>query len=287
MRVPFLVLTPACAVLGIASAVYATGTVRPLHVALALLGAVLTHLSVNTLNEYFDFRSGLDFRTRRTPFSGGSGVLPQNPGLARYALALGAGALLLAALIGVYFLRLRGPLLLPVGLIGAVVIVAYTPWFAHQPVLCLLAPGLGFGLCMVMGTHFVLTGRYGWTAFLAALVPFFLVSDLLLFNQFPDVEADRSIGRRNFPILLGRKASSLLYAAFLLAAYLAIVFGVAFDLLPRLCLIGLLTLALAVPAAHGAYRHADDVEKLTPFLGMNVLINLLTPTLVAVGLFFG
>lgn len=41
---------------------------------------------------------------------------------------------------------------------------------------------------MVMGTHFALTGEYSATAGLASLVPFFLVSDLLLLNQFPDVE---------------------------------------------------------------------------------------------------
>ena len=44
------------------------------------------HLAVNMLNEYFDFKSGLDFKTQRTPFSGGSGTLPANPHLARQAL---------------------------------------------------------------------------------------------------------------------------------------------------------------------------------------------------------
>ncbi len=41
---------------------------------LALLGAFLAHISVNTLNEYFDFKSGLDLETIKTPFSGGSGA---------------------------------------------------------------------------------------------------------------------------------------------------------------------------------------------------------------------
>jgi hypothetical protein len=36
-----------------------------------------------------------------------------------------------------------------------------------------------------------------------------------------------------------------------------------------------------------AYRHAEDIGKLVPYLGLNVLINLTTPVLVAIGLFVG
>ena len=45
---------------------------------LALAGGLLAHISVNALNEYLDFTSGLDLTTLRTPFSGGSGTLPAN-----------------------------------------------------------------------------------------------------------------------------------------------------------------------------------------------------------------
>ncbi|MBU1877599.1 MAG: UbiA family prenyltransferase, partial [Chloroflexi bacterium] len=133
----------------------------------------------------------------------------------------------------------------------------------------------------------VLTGQYSWTAFVASLVPFFLVNNLLLLNQFPDVEADRSIGRKHFPIVIGRRASSLVYAAFMLFTYVSIVLGVYLGLLPLAALLGLLGLVLAVPACVGAYRYADDVGKLVPYLALNVLVNLITPMLVAVGLFIG
>jgi len=41
---------------------------------------------------------------------------------------------------------------------------------------------------------------------------------------------------------------------------------------------------LAVPTAQKALRHADDLPNLMPALGNNVLVNLLTPVLMAVGL---
>jgi 1,4-dihydroxy-2-naphthoate octaprenyltransferase len=284
MRVPFLILTPACVFLGIAAAFRTVGQVSALQVILCLIGAVGAHISVNAFNEYFDFKSGLDARTERTPFSGGSGTLPGNPEMARTALITAWVALIITGLIGVYFSFVRGWALLPLGLLGLIVIVVYTPWLTRNPLLCLVAPGLGFGPMMVMGTYFALTGQYSWSAFTASLVPFFLVSNLLLLNQFPDVKADESIGRKHFPISIGRKRSSLIYGLFLLLTYVVIIVGVLLAILPPFCLLGLLTLPLAIPVAIGAFRNAEDIQKLVPQMGLNVLINLLTPILVAVGL---
>ena len=73
MRLPFLILTPACVFLGVATAYRTNGSVDLFNVLLALLGALAAHISVNSFNEYSDFKSGLDEKTSRTPFSGGSG----------------------------------------------------------------------------------------------------------------------------------------------------------------------------------------------------------------------
>lgn len=287
MRVSFLVLTPACVVLGLGTAIWSGADINPLYFVLALIGAIASHVSVNAFNEYFDFKSGLDFKTVRTPFSGGSGTLPANPGLARQALATAIGSAVIVCAVGLFFVRVWGLAIVPVGVLGVLVVIAYTPWLAHNPFLCLIAPGLGFGTLMVVGTHFVLTGEYSWPPVVASFVPFFLVSNLLLLNQFPDVEADRSVGRRNYPILVGRRASSIIYGLFLLLTFVSIVVGVVFEFLPRMSLIALVMAVPSIAAFVGAYRFADDMERLAPFLGINVLINILTPVLVAVGLIVG
>lgn len=287
MRLPFLILTPACVLLGLGTAVWSSAEINVFYFILALVGGIAAHISVNAFNEYFDFKSGLDFKTNRTPFSGGSGTLPEKPELSGQALATAVVSATIVGLIGLYFLWVWGLWLLPLGAAGLVVILVYTPLLVRKPFLCLIAPGLGFGTLMVVGTHFVLTGEYSWTAFAASLVPFFLVNDLLLLNQFPDVEADRSVGRKNFPVLIGRRSSSVIYGAFLLLAFLSIALGVILGYLPRWSLIGLIVMVLAVPVAVGAYRYADDAKGLMPYLGMNVIINIVTPVLVAVGLFLG
>ena len=287
MRAPFLLLPPVCVTLGISVAYWTQGEVNLLYVLLALVGAVASHISVNVFNEYFDFKSGVDAQTQKTPFSGGSGTLQAHPEMAGTALATAVITLAITALIGLYFTIVRGWALLIPGVLGLLIIYAYTPWITHYPLLCLLAPGLGFGTLWVLGTSFALTGVYSWQAFLASLVPFFLVNNLLLLNQFPDVEADRNAGRRHYPIAIGRQASSYIYGLFVLLTYLSIIVGVILHYLPVTSLIGLGSLLFAVPAVRGAIRNANDIPKLIPALGMNVFLNLSTPLLMAIGLFIG
>ena len=137
---------------------------------------------------------------------------------------------------------------------------------------------------MVIGTHVVLTSNYSLTSFIASLIPFFLVNNLLLLNQFPDVEADHIVGRKHLPIMAGRKTSSFIYGVFLLMAYISIIIGVVLGFLPPRALLGLISLVIAIPAFLGVIRFSDDIKRLIPYMGLNVIITLLTPILVSVGL---
>lgn len=285
MRLPFLLLTPACVSVGVGTAHWQRGEVDWLTVSLIMLGALSAHISVNVFNEYYDFKSGLDAKTERTPFSGGSGALPDNPQSAPIALGLAWLTLFITAAVGVFFILELGMALLPIGLFGVFLVVSYTTWWAYHPLLCLVAPGLGFGVLMVMGTHFVLTGTYSLSSFVASLIPTFLVSNLLLLNQFPDVEADKSVGRRHLPITMGLKASTTVFGVFYLLAYASIEVAVVFALLPLFSVIALVTAALAWQSYRGARQNADDIPALLPAMKLNVLVNLLTPTLLAISLF--
>ncbi|MGA3286675.1 MAG: prenyltransferase [Bacteroidota bacterium] len=287
MRVPFLILPPACVAVGAGTAFWQTHEISWIQILIILIGGLASHISANAFNEYFDFKSGLDAKTQRTPFSGGSGTLQAHPEMNKSTLYLAIITFVITAVVGFYFIWLRGFLLLPLGTIGLILLVTYTIWWAYNPILCLIAPGLGFGILMVMGTHFCLTGSYTWTSFVASLAPTFLVSDLLLLNQFPDVDADKSIGRKHFPITMGRQASAVLYGVFLLLAYVSVVIGVFFVLLPRYSLLALLTVIPAWKAYRGAYQNAENIPSLIPSMGLNVVINLTTPILLAVGLFIG
>ncbi len=286
-RAPFLVLAPACVLVGLGTSLWTHGQVNWLYFILVLVGALAAHICVNAFNEYFDFKTGLDSRTQRTPFSGGSGTLPARPEMLRTAGVVAWASFAIVGLIGLFFVYVWSWELIPLGVAGLFLLYGYTVWLTRNPTLCLLAPGLGFGPLMVLGTHFALTGEYSFIALIASLIPFFLVSNLLLLNQFPDVEADRTVGRRHFPIQVGCKASGHIYIAFLVLTYVVIAGGVAFGYLPLFALLGLLTLLLAVPVIRSVAKNSENVPALIPAMGQNVLINLLTPVLLAIGLLIG
>ncbi|MDD4238311.1 MAG: prenyltransferase [Desulfotomaculaceae bacterium] len=284
-RPQFLILTPVCCLVGAATVYWKTGTFNLLYLAIALVGGIAAHAAVNSLNDYHDYISGLDLHTTTTPFSGGSGLLPAGRLSATAALILGLACLGVTVAVGVFFLAVQGPGLLWVGLPGVLLVVLYTKYITRSPLLCLLAPGLGFGPCMVLGTYFVLQGSYDLNAAVASLIPCFLVSNLLLLNQFPDIEADRIAGRRHLLVLCGQNKCALVYAAIAILTYVSIVVAVVLKLLPVMVLLALVTLPLALKTIQGVLRNSEQLTVLIPLLGRNVAYTLATPFLLAIGLF--
>lgn len=282
-RPPFLLLALVCVALGLGLSLHTGVDVSGADLGLIALGAIAAHVSVNQLNEYMDFISGLDMRTRRTPFSGGSGALPAQPRAGRHVLLAALTALAITVGVGVHF-ALAQPWLMPVGLVGVLIVVAYTPWINRRPWLCLVAPGLGFGPVMVVGTWLALGGSTLQSELAASLVPFFLVNNLLLLNQYPDIEADRSVGRRHFPIRYGLTASNLIYGLFALASALVILSMVARDCLPVVAMVALAPLALSLPALAIAVRHARVRTPLLRAQALNVMSVLGTIAVLAAAL---
>jgi 1,4-dihydroxy-2-naphthoate polyprenyltransferase len=282
-RPNFLLLTVACVLLGLTSAHASGHTPAPLTALLVMAAGLLAHAAVNLLNDWEDFRSGLDLATDRTPFSGGSGVLPSQPESATAVLIGGIGSVLGVVVIGAYLVRISGPGLIIPGLLGIALVVAYTPWITRRPVLCLIAPGLGFGPLMVGSSYFAITGAYSLGVIWASLTPLFLVSGLLLINQFPDVEPDREFGRRHLPIVLGRRRAARLFAAVIMLAFVAPLLGVVAGVLPVTALLVLLPAPIAGLVVRNAINRADDLAGLQPWLGANVGMLLATIVLLAIG----
>jgi 1,4-dihydroxy-2-naphthoate octaprenyltransferase len=284
MRIPFLSLTLVCVFLGASVAVANNISISIPLLMLALLGALLAHISVNSLNEYFDFKSGLDLITDKTAFSGGSGAIPQHPEMLSAVFVVGIAALLTTLIIGGFFIWQYGAGILPIGLAGLMLIVTYTGWINKHPLLCLITPGIGFGLVMVAGTQYVLAGEYMAQTWLVAMVPFFLVNNLLLLNQYPDIQADASVGRYHFPIAYGVNRSSMVYAFFIFSTIAIIIGFILVERLPMLSLIALLPMPLALFSLYGAIKHGATIGRHPQYLAANVAVTLLTITLLGISI---
>ncbi len=286
MRLPFLILTPTCVFLGASAAMTSRTNVSLWMLVPVLLGALAAHVSVNTLNEYHDYKSGLDFMTIRTSFSGGSGALPQHPEMLNTVFAVGSVSLGITVIIGSFFIWKHGPGIVPIGILGLLLVVFYTQWINKHPLLCLVAPGAGFGFLMVVGTQFVLKGEYETISWVVAVVPFFLVNNLLLLNQYPDIEADAGVGRNHFPIAYGIKNSNIAYSVFILAATALIVACILVGYFPVLSVIALFPIPLAFVSLYGAIKYGDQIGQVPHYLAVNVVVTILTPLLLGVSLIY-
>lgn len=281
-RPPFLLLTPICIFLGASLAHYHGAAIDVGTVLLIFIGALSAHISVNTLNEYHDFNSGLDLATTKTPFSGGSGSLPQNPELAAIIKKIGIITLLITVVIGCYFIFKYTTTILPFGLLGVIIIVTYTKWLNKIPLLCLISPGLGFSTLMMVGTYLILAGSTNEKVWLVSLIPFLQINNLLLLNQYPDIAADKDNGRRTFPIAYGINASNWNFALCGILAFLSIVWLVSAKILPNSCLWVLLLTPLLAFSLRGIITFRENIGQHHKYLAANVATSLLTPLFIAI-----
>lgn len=279
-RPQFLLLSVVLAFLG-ASIAWYDGAFHLGHALLAFLGLLLAHISVNVLNDYFDYRSGVDLATKRTPFSGGSGILPSELLKPRQVLWFGLVSFLLIIPIGIYFIIVSGWLLLPLLIVGAISILIYTPLLLKMgwPE---WAPGLGLGTLPVLGAYFIQTGDYTLPVVIASIPSGILVHNLLLLNEIPDTEADSKGGRKTLPITAGKRKASIVYSVLTGIVYLWIIGGVVAGQMPVFSLIALLTLPFAVKAIQGALQY-QEMSRLVPAMANNVMVVLLTQLLLGIG----
>jgi len=290
-RPPFLLLSLSIVILGSAIALYQGAEWSAGLFGLIALGAVLSHAAVNLLNEYQDFQSGLDSVTEKTPFSGGSGALPAHPEAAPYVFKTFLAVLALLACLGGGFIFLKGWALLPLGGLGLLLIVTYTSKITRLPWVCLVAPGLAFGPIMVSGVYFVWTGEFSVLALVLSMVPFFWVNNLLLLNQIPDIKADQTVGRFNILMQYNVRTGVKFYAIFSVLSCLVLWGAQVLFQLPVMIWLAFLSILLVIPVLKILFvcyfkidGPASCGQKLQTALGMNVIINILTPILIALGL---
>jgi 1,4-dihydroxy-2-naphthoate octaprenyltransferase len=284
VRVPFLALSVLLVLVGGAAA-FQDGVFDLLRLLLTMIGVTLAHIAVNLYNESSDHQTGIDFHTRRTPFSGGTGNLQGGRTSLRSVQVAAFATLAIAFAIGVYLSWTSGWRLMVFILLGGLAARFYTTHLARW-MMGELAAGVCLGTFVVLGTYYAQAGRLTPAVVWLSVPPGILTALLLLLNEFPDVEADRQGGRRHLVIVLGLRGAAVLYVTALAVNYLILLWGVLGGSFPGTVLITLLTLPLAFKAAHGAFRFKGSVEKIVPALGANVGLVLGTNLLLTVAYFF-
>ena len=277
-RAPFLTLPVVLVAAGAAAAAY-DGYFSWLRTVMAFVGLLSLHIAANVFNEVSDMRTGIDERTERTPFSGGSGTLPAGAMSIRAASIFGVCTAAVGLGIGIWFVTLVGWVLVPFMVLGAVFVLWYTDVLTKIGI-GEIAAGLGLGGLPVAGVALVQAGVIGPAAIAAAIPATLMTFNLLLLNEFPDEAADREGGRRHLVIRLGRPSAAIVYAVAGLLTPISIVVSVVLHSLPLLALAAVLPSLLLVKPLQWAFTAPADAVPI-PALGANVAWNHLTNMVLA------
>ncbi|MFP4065797.1 MAG: prenyltransferase [Bacteroidales bacterium] len=289
-RANFLLLAVFLVAIGLAySAKYNPGvSFNWMHAILIAAGTISAHVAVNLFNELSDYYTGIDFNTKRTPFSGGSGMMTSGYLKPRQVKIAAAITLVFSGGIGLYFSLVSHWSIALISVIGAFTIVFYTRLLSRMSLGELFA-GLVLGSLVVLGAFIAQSGSPGMAlstlippeVWLISLPPGILTAMLLLLNEFPDTEADRGGGRNHLVIKLGKKRSAKLYAASMMFVFLFILLLPLLGIASPWLYLALLPFPLAVKTSLTAIRHGEQTPKLLPALGMNVMVVLGTDLLIA------
>lgn len=287
LRAEFLTASVVPVLLAVSIVRYETGSIDPLLFALTLIGVVFLHLGANIANDYFDHLSGNDILNVNyvRPFTGGSRLIQEGLISPKTVIVTSIAFFAAGVLVGAVLTIIRGPVVLVLGLIGML-----SGFFYTAPPVRLAARGLGefvvglnFGLLTIIGTYFVQTGTVSAGCIVASLPLTFLITSVILINEFQDSNADARVGRRTLVVRTGTQRSVTLYGAVTLLSYVPIIMGVVIDLLPALTLIALATVPLAIKAISTARAHHSSPKELAPANAITILIHLSTGLLMAVG----
>lgn len=287
LRAEFLPASAMAVFLGTAAAHARTGAFDPLLFALALAGVVFIHLGTNVSNDYFDHRSGNDAANKDfvRPFTGGSRLIQENLISPRAVLILSIALLAAALAVGVVLAVLRGPYIVLLGAIG----VASGLFYVAPPVNLAsrgfgeVFIGLNFGVLAVAGSYFVQAGDVTGEIVVASLPLAILIAAVVFINEFQDMKADATAGKRTLVVRIGLERASKSYGWLMISAFVPVILGAASGLMPRMTLISLGALPFAIKAIAVARRSYGSPKELAPANALTIVCHALTGALLTIG----
>ena len=184
---------------------------------LCIVFALLAQIVSNFANEYYDYKRGADKKGRVGPRRGVTegDISPKTLRNVTYI------TLAVACLVGCGLIPYGGWQMIPVGLAIAIFALAYSagPYPLSYHGLGELTVFIFYGLVPVIFSYYVIAGRMDALAFLGGITIGFMGVNVLLVNNYRDMEDDIEAGKRTAVVIFGRQLAG---AAYLFNGYMAI-----------------------------------------------------------------
>lgn len=201
---------------GSALAIY-QGVFFPVYSIVALLCSILIQIGTNFTNDLHDHLKGSDTKERKGPLrvlaSGLISVKEMEWGIFLVFFT--------AFILGLYLVYSVGLVILWIGIFSIIAGLAYTagPFPLAYNGLGDLFVFIFFGIVGTVGTYYLHAQQFTSLAFLVSLPVGALITNILIVNNYRDIEEDKSAGKNTLAVLLGREFSRYEYVFFILVSF--------------------------------------------------------------------
>ncbi|MEE2743657.1 MAG: 1,4-dihydroxy-2-naphthoate octaprenyltransferase [Bdellovibrionota bacterium] len=179
----------------------------PIIAFLTISSALLMQIGTNLVNDYFDFKTGVDSNNRLGPKRVTSeGLLSPKQVQTGYQLCF-----FLAFLFGVYLMYTGGTPIIIIGLLSLLTAYIYTggPFPLSHHGLGEITALIFFGPLAVWGTFFLQTNKLDIFPLLVGMGPGLIAAALMSINNLRDIVSDKKAGKKTLAVLLGEKRARL------------------------------------------------------------------------------
>jgi 1,4-dihydroxy-2-naphthoate octaprenyltransferase len=281
IRIKFLLASVIAVSLGLVMSYWQRQEIDAVNAAITMGGVIALHASVDLLNDFWDYKRGIDTVTKRTKFSGGTGVLPEGLLKPSHVYRAGIMFLVLGSAAGAYFVALYGWII--AAILGFAILSIY--FYSTK----IVDSGLGEifvgikGTMIVLGTIYIQTQVILTQNVAAGIIAGTLSAFVLYITSFPDHDADKQKGRKTLVIVLGRQKAASLFWVFPTIVYLLIIGGSITGRFPFFCLIALATMPIIIRTGIRMKKSLDDIGQFVPIMKSTLLFSRITGALFILG----
>jgi len=187
----------------------------------ALICAVLIQIGTNFTNDLYDHLKGADNKNRKGPQRAlASGLISVKE--MKWGITFTFG---LSFIIGLYLVYSAGWVILIIGIVSIAAGFVYTA--GPFP---LAYNGLGdvfvfifFGVVGTMGTYFLHTTEFTFLSFLISLSVGAVTTNILIVNNFRDIDEDKAAGKNTLAVFIGRSFTRLEFILLMVFCYLVLI----------------------------------------------------------------
>jgi len=185
---------------------------------IALVCSLLIQTGTNFTNDLYDYLKGADTTSRKGPVR----VLANELITVKEMKAGIYITFLSSFLLGLYLVYVSGLIILVIGILSIIAGLAYTA--GPYP---LAYKGLGdifvfmfFGLIGTMGTFYLQTNEISLAAFLSSIPVGSLITNILVVNNYRDIEEDKIAGKNTLAVKLGKTFTQYQFMFLIVVSFL-------------------------------------------------------------------